>query len=97
MKIFVITDTHTIPSLEKSLITAKKEKADYILHLGDITNFGANLKKSISLLDSINITTFLIPGNHEDNTNIKELCKKTDNVLYVHKATQRIGKLFFIG
>jgi len=96
MKIFMLTDTHTIATLEKALTTAKKEKPDYILHLGDITNMGSNLKKSISLLDSVNITTFMIPGNHEEGTNIKELCKKTDNVLYVHKATQRMGKLLFI-
>jgi len=96
MKIYAITDTHTIGNLEKALTLAKKEKVDYILHLGDITNFGSKLKEAISLLDSASITTFMVPGNHEDGTDIKDLCNKTDNVLHVHKATQRMGKILFI-
>ena len=73
MDILAFTDIHedwkAIEGIKK-----KAQKADLLICAGDLSNFGKGLDKAGKLLNSIGKTILMIPGNHESEQEIKELC-----------------------
>ncbi len=77
------------------ILKSYKDQVDFYLCLGDFTIFNSNLKEMLSLLNSIGKKVYLIHGNHEDESDIKELIADYKNVEFVHKQLVDIdGKLF---
>ena len=64
MKILAFTDLHAyLPSLNKLIAKAKKEKPDLMICAGDFTLFGQGLEMFKRL--DLKIPLLVIPGNHE--------------------------------
>lgn len=95
MKILAFSDTH----LHKKcldLIKENSKKVDFLICAGDISWFSRGLKEVLKDLDtSIDKPIYIIPGNHEEATQLEEICKNFKHVQYVHKKAKRIGDYIF--
>lgn len=98
MKILAFVDTHGSNSaLKKIMATAKKENVDYLVCAGDHTIFGDSHKKIMKKLDSIGKPVLMIHGNHESAAELKMLCERSKNLLFMHKKTLEHGSYVFMG
>ena len=88
MKLLAFTDVHSdLDSIFEITKKAKKEKVDFLVCAGDITNFGSNFNLLINKFD-IGIPLLIIPGNHELPKQIIIAEKKFKFVHNIH------GKIF---
>lgn len=78
-KVAILADSHLdYQRLKKSLDKAKKENVNFVLHLGDLSDFGGftELKETKKILDDSNINYLVIPGDRdvvEGGNNFKDL------------------------
>ncbi len=97
MKILAFTDIHgDISALKVISKLAKKENPEVLVCAGDISIFGRDLKKLISILD-IGIPLLIIPGNHETQTELNQAIKDLDFVKNMHLKSKKINNTLFIG
>ena len=98
MKLLAFTDIHSNKKLIENIINKSKlKKPDLLVCCGDITLFGSNLEKILFKLNSIKIPLLIIPGNHEEDINMKKNCMKYDNIIYLHKGVYELGDYVFFG
>lgn len=98
MKLLAFVDVHGNRKAIKRLIESVKiDNPDYLVCAGDLTNFSYDLEEIIKLLNTIKKPILIIPGNHEDGNELKSLCKKYHNLIYLHKNIYRINGYTFIG
>ncbi len=99
MKLLAFTDFHASPiALKRVLLAAKKFKPDFLVCTGDITIFEHNLDWVLKQLDSMPKKVILIPGNHEEGPQFREICKRYKNLLCIDRASCRVGgKYLFLG
>ncbi len=95
MKILIFTDIHGNPAAIKQIINKSKE-ADLLVCAGDIVDWG-NLEKTIKLFKEANKKMLVIPGNHEDYDELKNLCKKYPFLIDIHLKKYKINDLVFFG
>lgn len=87
MKLLAFTDLHSsMGSLKKVRAKIKKHKPDYVLCLGDSTYFG-DLPEVFEEINKLKAPVLMLPGNepHESIKEVRKLCKKYDNITFVHK------------
>ena len=98
MKLLVFTDTHNSSTAEKKIIEkADKNKPEIMLCAGDFTIFMNDAEKFLKKLNSLNITTYLIHGNHEDEDDVKKICKKFKNITFLHNLVAIHKNLLIMG
>lgn len=108
MEILFFTDVHSgkdssdyyveeVDDLEEKLnfILDKGKDCDVLVCCGDLSFFGEGLEESIGLLKKSNKKILIIPGNHEDVSELEKLCK--DNVILLHKEHLIINGVTFAG
>ena len=95
MKILAFSDTH----LHKKALDLIKENAknvDFLICAGDISWFSHGLKEVLKDLDTkITKPIYIIPGNHEEGSNLEEICKNLKHIIYMHKKAKKIGDYIF--
>lgn len=96
MKILAFTDIHA-DKKAISKIMKKSQDADLLICCGDFTNFGYETENVIRTLNKINKTILLIHGNHEEWLDIKKICSKYKNIVYLHKNIYSQNDLTFLG
>lgn len=99
MKILAFSDTHLNKKAITNIITNSKN-ADILICAGDISWFGVGLDKILQLIDTkIKKPLFIIHGNHEDEKNLKDICKNLKNIHFTHKQSIKIENynIFFYG
>lgn len=93
MKILAFTDIHaSITSYKKLRTKVRKNKPDYLFCLGDFTIFEQNVDEILDKINDLNVPTYLLHGNHETGPVVKKLCKKHNNIAYIHKTLTKLGK-----
>ena len=98
MKILAFTDIHgNYRIINKILKNIKQNDPDVVICSGDITEFGFNLKAIIKRFENINRPFIIIPGNHEDEYELKNICKEIKNCVYLHKGMYKINEFLFLG
>ena len=96
MKILAFVDLHGSQSaLDK--IEKKAKKADIIICAGDISIFENNLEDLLNHLNKLKKPVLIIPGNHEDENDLKDICNLFDNIECIHKTTFTKDSYIFIG
>jgi uncharacterized protein len=96
MKLLAFVDLHgSLKALDK--IKAKAKQADMIVCAGDISIFENNLDYLLFQLNKLNKPVLVIPGNHEDNTDISQLTNELNNVTNIHKKAFAKDNLLFLG
>ncbi|MFB6246047.1 MAG: metallophosphoesterase [Candidatus Pacearchaeota archaeon] len=89
-KILAISDFHGDISLaEKAAQKAKEEEVEFIAIPGDLGHLDEMSEEVLEALSKSGRRTFLIPGNHDTNTNLDALIQKFPGVYNIH------GKGFF--
>jgi uncharacterized protein len=98
MKILAFTDIHeNLVLLRRIKTVIAKEQVNLAVCTGDFTIFGRSTKKMLTEMDNLGVPLVLIPGNHEDEEEVKTLLEHYKNI---HSADQRvldIAGLRFIG
>lgn len=97
MKLLAFTDIHAdFDAARKVCSLAKREKADLMLCVGDMTLFGNGLSDMIRIFD-IGIPLLIIAGNHETFAQIKGIEKKFDFIKNIHLKTFKKGDIIIFG
>lgn len=98
MKILAFVDLHgSLNTLKKISALAKKENVDYVVCAGDLTIFGDAQQLLVKKMDEIGKPVIMLHGNHEDETVLRKMCKKTKNVKFLHKDVHEAGDYVFMG
>lgn len=98
MKLLAFTDVHcNKKAFEELKEKVKKENPDLLICCGDVSIFSSGLDEAGKLINSFNITTLIIPGNHETPEDIKDLCKKYKNLVCIHQGSYEIDNYLFFG
>lgn len=97
MKLLCFTDIHSdLDAIDGIIEKAKKEKVDFLVCAGDITNFGNNFNLIIKKFD-IGIPMVIIPGNHELPGQIKGAEKKFNFVHDINGKSFSSDSIVFFG
>ncbi len=98
MKILIFTDLHcnykSLKIIEKKV---NNEKPELIICCGDFSIFGNGLNDVAKKINSFEIKTLIIPGNHETPQEIENLCKKYKNLFNLHEKIYKYKEWIFFG
>ena len=98
MKLFAFTDVHGDRNIIKKIIKeAKEEHPDILICAGDLSNFGINFNRLLSMFETLKLPLLIIPGNHETQELVKNACKKTNFAISIHKGVFKLNNYFFFG
>ena len=96
MKILAFTDVHDNKRMINEILR-KVVDVDYLVCCGDITTFENEFEDVIKLFSKVNKKMIIIPGNHENYEDLKQLCVKYDFLINVHLRMFKIEKYVFFG
>lgn len=97
MKLLFFADIHNDESAVDEIIDrVKKEKIDFLVCAGDLSEFGVGLKKLAKKLSNA-APLYILPGNHEDDGEIEELDSKIKNVHDLHLKAIHLGDVLLLG
>jgi len=98
MKILAFTDLHAsligLKALKKKV---ENRNPDLIVAAGDMTVFTDNIEWVMGKIAKLKKPTLVIPGNHEEGYPLSTVCKRHDNLIYLHKRTFVKDDILFIG
>ena len=98
MKILAFTDPHGNEQILKEVTRLSRiKKPDLIICPGDLTVFEKNLREILEKLNKIKIPLLVIPGNHEEAGDMKRLCEKFENIIFLHRGIFETGDYVFFG
>ena len=98
MKLLAFTDLHlSSVAFKKIKSKARRQKPDLLISAGDLTIFEHGLDFILNKLNSFNVKTLLIHGNHETASVMKRLCKKYNNLIFIHKKQYMHNGYIFLG
>ena len=96
MKILAFTDPHgSRAALRK--VGEKAPKADLIICPGDLTMFGEDADDLLSEMNSWGKPILLVPGNHEEHFDLKQLCTGFKNIFEIDREFYTKGDLLVAG
>lgn len=75
----------------------KKEKPDFLICAGDFTIFENDIKKLMYKLSKLNGKVFLVHGNHEEATVVRQLSKEYKNIEFIHGRVVKYKGITFVG
>ncbi len=96
MKILAFVDLHGNRSALDEII-AKSEKVDIVICAGDLSIFEHHLDRIVDRLRKIRKPVLVIHGNHETDSVLEKLCKKTGNVIFFHQKMYVFDGVVFVG
>lgn len=98
MKLLAFTDLHlSSVAFKKIRCKVKIQKPDLLISAGDLTIFEHGLDFILNKLNNFNVKTLLIHGNHETASVMKSLCKKYNNLIFIHKNQYTHNEYIFLG
>jgi len=98
MKILVFADMHgNKKALKDIILRAKKKDVDLIVNAGDFSIFGDEQEKILSKLNKIEKPILIIHGNHEDDSELRKICKKLKHCYFIHNKKFKKNNHVFIG
>lgn len=96
MKILCFADVHSHKESLSQLVQ-KARDADVLVCAGDLSIFGQGLEKSTQMLTRTGKMMLMVPGNHESEEEVKELSRRFQQVIPLHKHIYTIGDYVFVG
>ena len=96
MNIVACTDIHENITVLTS-VRKLAEKADIVVCCGDFTIGERNIQAMLSKFEKFPVPVLLIHGNHEAEEDVRLLCKKLKNVIFIHKTIVRFQEVTFVG
>lgn len=96
MRVLGFVDTHGSAAALRNVLK-KAKRADVIICAGDLSFFQENLEVLLAKLARTKKLVLMIPGNHEDENLLKDMCGVFDNIFYLHERSYHFGKYVFFG
>jgi Icc-related predicted phosphoesterase len=96
MRVLSFADMHGNRSAFDAL-RIKAKDADLIICAGDISVFERMLDELIFKLAELGKPTLILHGNHENTASIKDVIRKHDNIVFLHKGLYELNGISFIG
>ncbi|MBU2638220.1 MAG: metallophosphoesterase family protein [Nanoarchaeota archaeon] len=96
MKILAFVDTHGSKRAFDEILKRARQ-ADILVCAGDLTMWGESTEKWIKFLEKAGKPMVIVPGNHESEREISEICKKYKYCIYLHRAAYEYGEYMFFG
>ncbi len=94
MKIYANADLHgAVGEIDK----IKNKEFDVAIFAGDMTIFGNGIDKVFSKIEKLKKTTLVIPGNHEEDKQVKQASSKYKHIFDIHKNHIVIDNILFLG
>ncbi len=98
MRLLAFTDLHgdlkTMKHIERAVT---KHKPEVIICAGDFTVFEHHLGALGRWLDGLGKPVLIIHGNHETESAVRALCKKSKHLTFLHKKIVVINGITFVG
>lgn len=95
MKVLVFSDLHSDRDATQK-IAAKLKEVDYGFCLGDLCQWGQGLEATAARLD-VGTSLYLLPGNHETEEEIAQICQDRSHFHLLHGEKITIGETNFAG
>jgi uncharacterized protein len=83
MKVLLCSDIHD-PKKDLVILKNKSKDVDFVICSGDVTNWGTGLVSTLKEFNSWGKKIFLVHGNHEDELEVRRVCKSLENVVFFH-------------
>lgn len=96
MRILAFTDTHGVKQYIDILLKKSKE-VDMLVCAGDISDWGQDIEKQLEYFKKAKKPMLIIPGNHEDEGSLRNICKKFNFCSFIHCGSYEIGSYIFFG
>lgn len=96
MNILSFVDLHGSLTI-LSRLERKAAVADIIVCAGDSTNFENNMDHVFYRMARLGKPVLVIPGNHESDEQVKSLCQKHNDLIYLENRSMSFGEYLFIG
>ena len=98
MKIVAFVDSHgSVTAFKKLKKLVKEHKPDLILCAGDISIFGDNLDYVMHEISRLQIPSFIIHGNHESESEMRNACSLFKNTHFIHKKIMTVDDFIIFG
>jgi len=98
MKLLAFTDLHlSSVAYKKIKQKVKKQNPDLLICAGDVTIFEQGLDFILKKLNQLKKKILIIHGNHETAIVMKKLCKKYNNIIFIHKKQYNHNNHIFFG
>ncbi len=97
MRILAFSDIHASDLAIKRLkekIT--KYKPELLLNMGDFSIFDEGLELTLKKLDGLGVPMIVLHGNHETDTVVAYLCKKSKYLMYMHEDVKEVNGITFM-
>jgi len=95
MKVLAFVDLHGSKKAFEH-IKQKAKHADLIWCLGDLTFFQTDIEQWMKKLDALKKEVWILDGNHEEESMLRKLAKKSKHIKYVHKKVIVLGDYAFV-
>lgn len=96
MKILAFADTHgNLAFLNRLVAKSKHSGVDLVVCAGDLSMFSHKLGKLVKILSQCR-KVLLLHGNHESPKEMRAICSRYKNVIFLHKKSHRIGNYLFL-
>jgi len=90
-KILLFSDLHgDFNAIRKLKKKASSENVDFCICAGDLTNFSKDMDRILRELNSFKKTIFIIPGNHEDETELEKAISRSGKEIHLILANNRL-------
>ncbi|MBD3310341.1 hypothetical protein GF351_03925 [Candidatus Woesearchaeota archaeon] len=98
MKILAFVDLHgSKKALKKLRDKVKKHSPDIIICAGDLTVFEQNMDLIMSELAKTKKPVLVIPGNHEEGSDVRRSASLFENITDIHKRKHVFKDYIFLG
>jgi len=96
MRLLAFVDIHGDAKALNEIVR-KSQNVDILVCAGDLSDWGANLDKFISVLEKAKKPLLIIHGNHEIEEDLQKVALKFENVKIIHEKILEIDKFTFFG
>ena len=96
MKILAFSDLHRDCEAARKIVEASHQ-ADVVIGAGDFGTRGEGTADTIAILRDISAPTIIVPGNHDDSDELRELCVGWENAHFLHGQSISLGGRPFFG
>lgn len=96
MKLLTFSDLHRDVDAAQTIVDASAN-ADVVIGAGDFATRDLGMSDTIDVLLQCKAPLIIVHGNHDDPSELAQMCSNTRGVHYLHGQTLEIGGVVFFG
>ncbi len=96
MEILAFSDLHRNKALAREILS-QSHGYDAVVGAGDFATFGQGLNDTLDILKKITVPVIIVPGNHENPSDLHEANADHDRLIILHGNCIEINGISFFG